>query len=146
MKNLTLIFVLLITPMTVKADASIELLEVMGGKEQMHQLHQQFITMLARGNPGLAAHQDVIKQWAEKYLTWDEMKTGLSAVYKKHFTESEIKELLAFYKTPTGKKSIEKMPLLFREGSEVGVKQAEKYQPQLQQMLEQAQAKDQPAK
>lgn len=141
MKRATLLLLLLITAMSVKADPAIELLEVMGGKGQIQQMHNQFIAMLSRGNPGMAANQNVIKEWAEKYLSWDEMKIGLSAVYKKHFTEAEIKELLKFYKTPVGKKSIEKMPILFQEGSEVGFNLARKYEPQLKQMLDEAQPK-----
>ena len=138
MKRITLICLLLALPLLANADPTVELLEVMGGKDQMQQMHNQFITMMARANPGMATHQDVVKKWAEKYLSWDEMKTGLSAVYKKHFTDAEIKELLKFYKTPIGKKSIVKMPVLFREGSEVGLNLAQKYQPQLKQMLDEA--------
>ena len=142
MKQVTLILLLLIAPISAKADPSIELLEVMGGKGQIQQMHNQFIAMLSRGNPGMTANQNVIKERAEKYLSWDEMKVGLSAVYKKHFTDAEIKELLKFYKTPVGKKSIEKMPILFREGSEVGFNLARKYEPQLKQMLDEAQPKE----
>lgn len=35
------------------------------------------------------------------------------SLYDKYFTEAEIKDLIAFYRSPTGKKSIEVMPKLF---------------------------------
>lgn len=36
-------------------------------------------------------------------------------IYDKYFTESELKDLIAFYKSPTGTKVIEVMPNLFAE-------------------------------
>lgn len=37
------------------------------------------------------------------------------AVYDKHFTEAELKDLVAFYQSDTGKKVIREMPALFAE-------------------------------
>lgn len=38
-------------------------------------------------------------------------------LYDKYFTEQEVRDLIVFYKTPTGKKSIEVMPRLFAESA-----------------------------
>jgi len=37
-------------------------------------------------------------------------------IYAKHFAKSELRELLAFYKTPIGSKTIEVMPAILNEG------------------------------
>ncbi|HKV38535.1 MAG TPA: DUF2059 domain-containing protein [Blastocatellia bacterium] len=37
------------------------------------------------------------------------------ALYDKYFSEQEIKDLITFYKTPTGQKSIQVLPQLFSE-------------------------------
>ncbi len=37
------------------------------------------------------------------------------AVYDKHFTEAELTDLVAFYKSPTGQKVVAEMPALFAE-------------------------------
>src|ERR1700741_138263 len=42
-------------------------------------------------------------------------------IYAKYFTESELVDLTTFYESATGRKSIEVMPLLVREGMEAGV-------------------------
>lgn len=39
-------------------------------------------------------------------------------IYDKYFTEQDLKDLIAFYKTPTGQKSIEVMPDVLRESLE----------------------------
>jgi hypothetical protein len=37
------------------------------------------------------------------------------ALYDKYFTENELRDIVAFYKTPTGRKTIEVLPQLFAE-------------------------------
>jgi tetratricopeptide (TPR) repeat protein len=38
-------------------------------------------------------------------------------IYVEAYTEQELRELIAFYKTPAGKKTLEKMPLLMPQGT-----------------------------
>jgi len=40
-----------------------------------------------------------------------EILDGVSKIYAQHFTEQELKDLVAFYKTPLGKKMITEEPL-----------------------------------
>lgn len=39
-----------------------------------------------------------------------EIGDGMAAIYATHFSEQELKDLLAFYKSPLGKKSLEQEP------------------------------------
>ncbi|MDQ8728638.1 DUF2059 domain-containing protein [Bradyrhizobium sp. LHD-71] len=39
-----------------------------------------------------------------------EIGEGMAAIYATHFSEQELKDLLAFYKSPLGKKSLEQEP------------------------------------
>jgi uncharacterized protein len=41
-------------------------------------------------------------------------------VYKKHFTHQEIKDIIDFYESPTGKKLSQKTPVLTQESMAVG--------------------------
>jgi hypothetical protein len=45
-----------------------------------------------------------------KQMTWESLKPDFIQIYSEVFTEQEIKDLTAFYKTPLGQKLIEKMP------------------------------------
>lgn len=44
-------------------------------------------------------------------------------LYSKYFTEKELEDLLAFYATPAGRKTIEVLPDLTREAMEMGVRE-----------------------
>jgi hypothetical protein len=46
----------------------------------------------------------------------DEVYTGVARAYARHFTEAELKELLAFYKTALGRKVLTEEPVAVEEG------------------------------
>ncbi|HEV7768835.1 MAG TPA: DUF2059 domain-containing protein [Thermoanaerobaculia bacterium] len=65
-------------------------------------------------------------------------------IYAKHFTEQELEALIAFYSTPTGRKSIEVLPDLTREGMEAGVRELSPKIEQVMAEVLQAQEKKRP--
>lgn len=65
--------------------------------------------------------QEVLKDEFTKAMQGpDGMMFQLVDVYARHLTHDDVKGLLAFYSTPLGRKSIAVMPVLTREGMEVG--------------------------
>ena len=53
-------------------------------------------------------------------LTADVMK-GSPAIYAKHFTTQELRDMVAFYKSPTGVKALREMPKVLTDvGTEMG--------------------------
>jgi hypothetical protein len=65
-----------------------------------------------------------------------EMTTQLAKVYMEEFSETEINELLAFYETPLGAKTLEKLPQLFQKGAMIGKSLTEKHQAAFQAKLQ----------
>lgn len=79
--------------------------------DQMHQ--QMAAAMQQRGPGGLSAEkQGALKIAMMECLPYEDLLTWSADVYAKHFSAKELKELSAFYKTPTGKKAARIMPLL----------------------------------
>ena len=60
------------------------------------------------------------------------MHDAFVRIYAKYFNEAELADLNAFYQTPTGRKSVEVMPQLMREGMEAG---AEFLGPKIQEVM-----------
>lgn len=48
------------------------------------------------------------------------------SIYEKHFTEKEIDDIITFYRTDTGKKLIEKLPIITHEAQKIGQELGEK--------------------
>jgi uncharacterized protein len=49
-----------------------------------------------------------------------DLETAVVAVYDRHFTADELRGLLAFYRTPTGRKLLQEQPAIIRESMEAG--------------------------
>lgn len=87
-------------------------------------------------NPQLKPYEPKMRQFFNKYMSWKSLESDFTAIYMKAFTEDEFKQLLAFYKTPVGKKSLQEMPTLMEQGAAIGVKRVQEHMPELQKMLE----------
>lgn len=67
----------------------------------------------------------------------DSLFEKLIPVYDKHFSAEEIKQLMAFYQTALGKKTIEVMPLVMQESMSVGQAWGQNLGPKLMAQLDQ---------
>ncbi len=69
-------------------------------------------------------HMETVPQefWDEfiKEANTEELVNMLAPIYAKHYTESDLKELIAFYKSPIGQKLVEKLPLISQESFTIG--------------------------
>lgn len=51
---------------------------------------------------------------------YDEMLAQMPALYARHFTAHELREMAGFYQTPVGKKTLQVMPQLVAESMQLG--------------------------
>ncbi len=78
----------------------------------------------------------MVKRMQEKMATSLNLAEYMEKVslelYDKYFSESELKDMLAFYKTPTGKKTIEVMPKLMADSMQ---KSTEQFMPKMMSII-----------
>jgi hypothetical protein len=70
------------------------------------------LKVLIRQSPEMETDQEVILDWLKKNLTWEQLSVGLVDAYLQTFTEAELRQLTAFYKSPVGQKSLKQGPAL----------------------------------
>lgn len=70
-------------------------------------------------------------------VNWDKIKSEMTDLYMNNFSENEINDMLSFYRSPTGKKFVEKMPIIMKKSMEIGQRQTQMMIPQLNRLLEQ---------
>lgn len=116
-----------------------ELADLLGGKDQLARIQQQFVDAMVATNPALEPYKATVNEWARRYISWDEMREVMARVYRDYFKAGEIDEMLVFYRTATGRKSILLMPALLREGNQAGKKMAQDHRADLVEMLREAQ-------
>jgi hypothetical protein len=115
--------------------AATELLKMMGFSQNLEVSINGMAEAMIKSNPALEQFRDVITDWAKKYITWDAVAPQLIQAYKEAFTEGELRELIAFYRTPTGQKILQQTPILMQKGMTIGSDLAQAHVPELQQMI-----------
>jgi hypothetical protein len=95
-----------------KLEAVRKLLTIMGSTKVGQQVIEQMIPAMKQSIPHVP---DRFWDDFRKEAKPEELFEQLVLIYDKHFTEPEIKEIIAFYETPGGKKLVTEMPLVNKE-------------------------------
>ena len=64
----------------------------------------QMVEMQVKGNPILVAKQEAFTAFMMKHSSWKALGAQYIKIYMEEYTESDLKELAAFYRTDLGKK------------------------------------------
>lgn len=122
-------------PSASHAQAAEELLEAIEISKVMDRSIDVMLEAQLRADPKLAKIEDVLRQFMGKYLSLESLKPGMVKLYTEAFTEEELHELVAFYRTPLGKKTVTLMPELMEKGAILGQKAIQEHLPELQEAV-----------
>jgi len=97
-----------------------QMMQLSGSEKGYKAVVQQMITMFKQQQPNVPA-----SFWNEfsiemNKVAIDQLVDFVLPVYQKHLTETDIKGMIAFYKTPLGKKFAEKTPAITQESMAAG--------------------------
>ena len=79
---------------------------------------EQAKNLFLQQNPGLSKdlNEIAVKMRADLAPRSEELTAEVAKLYATHFTDAELKEVLAFYKSPVGAKLITEQPKIGEEG------------------------------
>jgi hypothetical protein len=84
----------------------------------------------------VSSQTDKIMDMLAKEMSWNKMKADYITLYAETFTEQELKDTVAFYKSPTGQAFIKKQPELMKRSMEISQKVMMQIMPKIQAMTE----------
>jgi len=127
-------------------EAARELMQVSGTEQIMAQMQLQIESMFLNIS-GEAAQSEAKQKIAADYrvkvaailkeeMMWDKIEGEIIDLYMKSFSEAELKEMTAFYKTPLGQKMIEKMPEVMLRSAEISRQQMRYVIPRVKQLAQ----------
>jgi hypothetical protein len=90
--------------------------------------------MKAKGAPAAlveAIHAEAMNFFQENF-NWETMKPKLAKLYADNYTEAELRDILTFYQTPTGQKTIAKMPSLMQQSLAMSMSGVQANMPEFQ--------------
>lgn len=103
---------------TPASDASIrELMDVTGAGNLGVQVVQSLMPALRREAPEVP---EVVWQELEKEINPDELVELVLPVYRKHYFEEDLRAAIDFYRSPAGRRLMEKQPQILQESMVAG--------------------------
>lgn len=105
--------------------------QLTGGFEAMLPIIEQ---MAAKFNLDAAAKQeleDIYRTWFEQDIDKAKMLSSIKTLYRDAFSDEEIKQVTAFYRTEVGQKFLMRSPQLMQLGAKIGMREAQAKQAQL---------------
>jgi hypothetical protein len=106
---------------------------------QMDGLLRKSVQQAMSGQPVDAGEQKIIDTQITKLndllkqqMSWDKMEPMYIDLYRQTFTQKEVNDILAFYRTPSGQSMIEKMPVLMTRVMQTAQSMVATLMPQLQ--------------
>lgn len=71
----------------------------------------------------------------DKAIGWQKLEPQMISLYSAAFTEAELKELIAFYQSPTGSKVLARMPALMAQSVQISQSQLQPAVPEVNKLL-----------
>lgn len=108
-----------------------ELFEVVDLGGLIDNTQESVLQAQLRTNPCLAIYETVIRDFYREELSWKVLKEKIKPLYLKEFSEEDLAQMIAFYKTPIGQKALKVTPALMAESVSLAGDLAEKNQEKL---------------
>ncbi len=70
--------------------------------------------------PQMTPYRNIFRNFFKKYLTYENLKKDYADIYLSLFTPEQMRELIRFYKTPTGQRFTEVTPEIAVRSAELG--------------------------
>jgi uncharacterized protein len=115
--------------------AAEECLLAMRTKENIEQSIDEQLKYQIKNQPGLVEYKVILKRFLLKYMGWTSMKNDLIRLYVEAFSESELRDLIKFYRTSIGQKMLQQQSVLAQKGALIGTKKVNDHLEELTSMV-----------
>lgn len=103
---------------------------------QVQQMFAQRFAQAPDGNRAvLERYQAKADAALDRAVGWDRLRPDMVRLYTSHFSEQELKDLIAFYESPLGQKVLLKMPTLTAQSAQITQSKLEAAVPEVNRLL-----------
>jgi hypothetical protein len=130
-----------------KREKLVELLNVMDMDAMLNTMYSHMEEMMQNVSVELGvqpSEQPIFDQYYSKMtqvmreaMSWKKMEPKMIELYERNFNEKQISDMLAFYKTDTGKAILAKMPVVTQESMRIGQSLMQEAVPKIQEVVQQ---------
>lgn len=113
-----------------------ELVELLQLEQMNVSTRKLMIQSFLGQSPEVAQLRDIFEEFFDEYMSWDVLKPEYIRLYRESYTDDELRQLVAFYRTPVGQKTVAITPRLMEQGAEIGRRTIEPHLPELQRRIQ----------
>jgi len=117
-------------------EAAVEYLVASGVPQMLKRSFDALLEAQLRATPELEKVRPELTKFFADTFSFEAMRDDLAAIYLKYYTEKELKELTAFYRTPIGRKKAKVDGAISPELSALIQRKTEEKIPELQKTLQ----------
>jgi len=99
-----------------------KLFEVTGMQQKIEESLDNVLALQIAQSPELKDHKTVVKEFLERHIGWHSLEDALTDMYLQEFSEQEMNDMIAFYGSDTGRKVIERLPVLVQMRNQLASK------------------------
>lgn len=122
-------------PSQARISAAEELVDVMDMEKNLRETTDALLAQQKEQNPALAQFDDIMRDFMEKALDWDELRDDYVLMYAQIYNEQELRQLRAFYQTPLGQRLLATLPEVAARSSEISNERLQKFLPEMQRQI-----------
>jgi len=89
-----------------------KLFELTGMQQKIEESVDSVLALQLAQSPELKDHEITVREFLERHIGWQSLEDALTDMYLKEFSEQEVNDMNAFYSSATGRKVIERLPVL----------------------------------
>jgi uncharacterized protein len=112
-----------------------ELLELVHVDRNTAETLDVVLKLQLRQQPNLEPYEHTLRAFVQKYMSWESLKGDYARIYADAFSEEELRQMIAFYRTPTGQKAVKMLPELMAKGAALGHSRVQENREELQRMI-----------
>ncbi len=123
-------------PTSTHEQAALELMDAMHVERSLKEAMDIMVSAQVQADPTLRPYQIEVRGFFAKYFSWDELRNDYARLYAETFSEEDLRQLTAFYRTELGQKLIGAMPEIMQKGAEMGQAKLRDHAGELREMLQ----------
>lgn len=106
------------------SDAELELATQLIGLADLQGAAMAGVTVMLdqqiESSPEIAPYRNLLEEWVRDVFNSPDATTAFARVYAETFTERELRDMIAFYQTPTGQRMVAEQGAIAMAGSRIG--------------------------
>ena len=112
------------------------LLESINIQQTMIETMDRMVELEIKNNQQLSLYEYVLRKFFKKHVAGEHLIDEFATFYMEEFNEHELIEIANFYKTSTGRKAANKLPILTQKKAIWGQNKVQESLPELKRMIE----------